>query len=224
MSSVNETVMASVLIIDFVSWHPNYPYSKLKSNLIMSRAYYILSAALFVLEIPETKALLENSNDCCERIKRMNETCVNTTLCDPGLLQIQENSTTFCVSCDSTEQGNSTLLNNTRTSHIPVPLNAVIGGPGVAASVLLGPLLISLSLILSVASFFYLKRSNRLPGVFYRRNKAFIFQPSETAVMIPEATSSVRKPRYVRRERPSATSASSSATVATGAVTKVYNV
>ncbi|XP_059426728.1 uncharacterized protein C1orf159 homolog isoform X2 [Carassius carassius] len=175
----------------------------------MSRVYYILSAALFVLEIPETKALLENSNDCCERIKRMNETCVNITLCDPGLLQIQENNTTFCVSCDSTDQGNSTSLNNS--------------GPGVAASVLLGTLLISLGLILSVASFFYLKRSSRLQ-VFYRRNKAFIFQPSETAAMIPEATSSVRKPRYVRRERPSATSASSSATVATGAVTKVYDV
>lgn len=43
------------------------------------------------------------------------------------------------------------------------------GGPGVAASVLLGTLMISLFLILSVASFFYLKRSNRLPGVFYRR-------------------------------------------------------
>ncbi|RXN03778.1 RING finger protein 223-like [Labeo rohita] len=136
----------------------------------MSRVCFILSAALFVLEIPETKALLENSNDCCERIKKMNETCVNITLCDPGLLQVQENSTTFCVSCDSTEQGNSTLLNNTRGS-ILVPLFKVIGGPGVAASVLLGTLLISLGLILSVASFFYLKRSNRLPGVFYRRNK-----------------------------------------------------
>ncbi|XP_016109575.1 uncharacterized protein C1orf159-like isoform X2 [Sinocyclocheilus grahami] len=190
----------------------------------MSRVYYILSAALFVLEMPETKAQLENANDCCERIKRMNETCVNITHCDPGLLQVQENSTTFCVSCDLTEQGNSTLLNNTRTSHILVPLISVIGGPGVAASVLLGTLLISLGLILSVASFFYLKRSKRLAGVFYRHNKAFIFQPSETAVMFPEATSSVRKPRYVRRERPSASSASSSATVAKGTVTKVYNV
>ncbi|XP_057194279.1 uncharacterized protein C1orf159 homolog isoform X1 [Triplophysa rosa] len=188
----------------------------------MSRVYYVLSAALFVLEIPETKALLENSNDCCERIKKMNETCANSTLCDPGLLHLQENHTIFCASCDSPEQVNSTL-NSTRISQTPVPA-ITIGGPGVAASVLLGTLLISLGLILSVASFFYLKRSNRLPGVFYRRNKAFIFQPSETAVMIPEATSSVRKPRYVRRERPSATSASNSATVATGAVTKVYNV
>ncbi|XP_057194280.1 uncharacterized protein C1orf159 homolog isoform X2 [Triplophysa rosa] len=152
----------------------------------------------------------------------MNETCANSTLCDPGLLHLQENHTIFCASCDSPEQVNSTL-NSTRISQTPVPA-ITIGGPGVAASVLLGTLLISLGLILSVASFFYLKRSNRLPGVFYRRNKAFIFQPSETAVMIPEATSSVRKPRYVRRERPSATSASNSATVATGAVTKVYNV
>ncbi|CAG06914.1 unnamed protein product, partial [Tetraodon nigroviridis] len=45
------------------------------------------------------------------------------------------------------------------------------GGPGVAVSLLLGTLLISLFLILSVASFFYLKRSNRLPNIFYRRNK-----------------------------------------------------
>lgn len=50
-------------------------------------------------------------------------------------------------------------------------VSVMAGGPGVAASVLLGTLLISLGLILSVASFFYLKRSNRLPGVFYRRNK-----------------------------------------------------
>ncbi|XP_051568621.1 uncharacterized protein C1orf159 homolog isoform X2 [Myxocyprinus asiaticus] len=154
----------------------------------------------------------------------MNETCANITLCDPGLPHVQENSTNvFCVSCDSLEQGNSTF-NNTRISHTPVPAVILIGGSGVAASVLLGTLLISLGIILTVASFFYLKRSNRLPGFFYRRNKAFMFQPSETAVMIPEATSSVRKPRYVRRERPSATTASHSATVATGAVTKVYNV
>uniref|UniRef100_A0A4W6DB29 Si:ch211-157b11.12 n=1 Tax=Lates calcarifer TaxID=8187 RepID=A0A4W6DB29_LATCA len=97
-----------------------------------------------------------------------------------------------------------------------------IGGPGVAASLLLGTLLISLFLILSVASFFYLKRSNRLPSIFYRRNKAFIFQPSETAVMIP--SSSVRKPRYVRRERPSAASTVNSATISTTSSTQVYNV
>uniref|UniRef100_A0A8C2BEG2 Uncharacterized protein n=1 Tax=Cyprinus carpio TaxID=7962 RepID=A0A8C2BEG2_CYPCA len=107
-------------------------------------------------------------------------------------------STTFCLSNLCTQK-----------SRLLCIVSVMAGGPGVAASVLLGTLLISLGLILSVASFFYLKRSSRLPGVFYRRNKG---------------KKKVLKPRYVRRERPSATSASSSATVATGAVTKVYNV
>uniref|UniRef100_A0A672PN28 Uncharacterized protein n=1 Tax=Sinocyclocheilus grahami TaxID=75366 RepID=A0A672PN28_SINGR len=97
------------------------------------------------------------------------------------------------------------ILICTPYSHLLCIVSVMAGGPGVAASVLLGTLLISLGLILSVASFFYLKRSKRLAGVFYRHNK-------------------VRKPRYVRRERPSASSASSSATVAKGTVTKVYNV
>ncbi|XP_038015549.1 uncharacterized protein C1orf159 homolog isoform X2 [Motacilla alba alba] len=75
------------------------------------------------------------------------------------------------------------------------------GGPEVAASLILGSFLLSLFLILSVAAFFYLKRGHRLPQVFYRRNKASVLQPSETASMIPPPASSVRKPRYVRRER-----------------------
>ncbi|KAB0399501.1 hypothetical protein E2I00_015813, partial [Balaenoptera physalus] len=71
-------------------------------------------------------------------------------------------------------------------------------------------------LILSVAAFFYLKRASKLPDVFYGRNKAPGLQPGEAAAMIPPPPSSgpalippvsdpvsVRKPRYVRRERPS---------------------
>ncbi|XP_029071794.1 uncharacterized protein C1orf159 homolog isoform X5 [Monodon monoceros] len=72
-------------------------------------------------------------------------------------------------------------------------------------------------LILSVAAFFYLKRASKLPDVFYGRNKAPSLQPGEAAAMIPPPPSSdrvpatvwrsgvgtVRKPRYVRRERPS---------------------
>ncbi|XP_069320757.1 uncharacterized protein C1orf159 homolog isoform X1 [Eulemur rufifrons] len=76
------------------------------------------------------------------------------------------------------------------------------GGPHVAASLFLGTLLISSGLILSVAGFFYLKRSSKLPRVFYRRSKAPALQPGEAAAMIPPPQSSVRKPRYVRRERP----------------------
>ncbi|XP_063273148.1 uncharacterized protein C1orf159 homolog [Prinia subflava] len=76
-----------------------------------------------------------------------------------------------------------------------------LGGPEVAASLILGTFFLSLFLILAVASFFYLKRAKKLPKVFYRRNKASVLQPSETASMIPTPASSVRKPRYVRRER-----------------------
>ncbi|XP_066522424.1 uncharacterized protein C1orf159 homolog isoform X2 [Hoplias malabaricus] len=152
----------------------------------------------------------------------MNETCANSTYCDPGCLYVQVNNTELCVPCDSL---NLTLCNYTGSKDLTSIFTLInIGGPGVAASVLLGTLLISLFLILSVASFFYLKRSNRLPGVFYKRNKAFIFQPSETAVMLPAETASGRKPRYVRRERPSASLAANSTTMATGPVTKVYNV
>jgi hypothetical protein len=41
----------------------------------------------------------------------------------------------------------------------------------VAASLFLGTLFISTGLILSVAGFFYLKRSSKLPEVFYRRDR-----------------------------------------------------
>lgn len=55
------------------------------------------------------------------------------------------------------------------------------GGAGVAVSLLFGTLLISLFLILSVASFFYLKRSHRLPNIFYRRNKG---KPVRTVALV----------------------------------------
>ncbi|XP_028640722.1 uncharacterized protein C1orf159 homolog isoform X3 [Grammomys surdaster] len=55
-----------------------------------------------------------------------------------------------------------------------------IGGSHVAASLFLGTLFISTGLILSVAGFFYLKRSSKLPEVFYRRDRAPVLQPGET--------------------------------------------
>nr|XP_010348672.2 uncharacterized protein C1orf159 homolog isoform X2 [Saimiri boliviensis boliviensis] len=92
----------------------------------------------------------------------------------------------------------------------PFPMNRSSGPPGrphpgaprVAASLFLGTFFISSGLILSVAGFFYLKRSSKLPRVFYRRNKVPALQPGEAAAMIPPPPPSVRKPRYVRRERP----------------------
>ncbi|KAM5323199.1 uncharacterized protein C1orf159 homolog isoform 2-T5 [Glossophaga mutica] len=78
-----------------------------------------------------------------------------------------------------------------------------LGGPQVAASLFLGTFFLSSSLILSVAGFFYLKRASKLPRLCYGRNRAPALQPGEAAAMIPPPQSSVRKPRYVRRERPS---------------------
>lgn len=74
-----------------------------------------------------------------------------------------------------------------------------------AASLFLGTFLVSSGLILAVAGFFYLKRSSKLPRLCWLccgRNRAPALQPSEAAAMIPPPQSSVRKPRYVRRERP----------------------
>ncbi|XP_068568221.1 uncharacterized protein C1orf159 homolog [Cebidichthys violaceus] len=200
----------------------------------MALSFLLVLAATVILirpETPVTKALRQNSLECCGEKQRANNSCSNDTHCEPGcFLRVLENSNTVCIFCDSAavDLENITVCtyNYTveRKNHTTVTtVIPKIGGPGVAASLLLGTLLISLFLILSVASFFYLKRSNRLPGIFYRRNKAFIFQPSETAVMIPSST--VRKPRYVRRERPSATSTVNSATVPTAtSTTQVYNV
>lgn len=60
------------------------------------------------------------------------------------------------------------------------------GGPHVAASLFLGTLFISTGLILSVAGFFYLKRSSKLPEVFYRRDRAPVLQPGETVSNLPD--------------------------------------
>ncbi|KAL2091241.1 hypothetical protein ACEWY4_013504 [Coilia grayii] len=191
-------------------------------NIITGAALLMISENLVI------KALLQNSVTCCGSMQKSNESCMNATHCDSGChLHILENNTSMCLSCDSAvqEPGTSSACNHTRSNVTTRSTIINLGGPGVAASLLLGTLLISLFLILSVASFFYLKRSNQLPGVFYRRNKAFIFQPSETAVMMPHAAgSSVRKPRYVRRERPSAALASSSGPVSAGPVTSIHNV
>ncbi|KAJ8360753.1 hypothetical protein SKAU_G00172780 [Synaphobranchus kaupii] len=203
----------------------------------MALSFFIIFAATVLHVFCETsviKALLPGHSDCCaENGMEANGTCMNSSQCEPGcFLRILENDTAICMLCDSLVL-ESDNFSSCSYIYVPVRTNVTlfttvmpkIGGPGVVASLLLGTLLASLFLILSVASFFYLKRSDRLPGIFYRRNKAFIFQPSETAVMIPTPTSSVRKPRYVRRERPSMTTAgSTAATISTAAVTKVSNV
>ncbi|TNM88832.1 uncharacterized protein C1orf159 homolog [Takifugu flavidus] len=188
----------------------------------MALSFLMVFAATVILirpETPVTKALRQDTLECCGEKQKLNSSCSNDTHCEPGCFwRVLENSNTVCIFCDpaTADLDNITVCtyNYTLERKNDTTVTTVtpkIGGPGVAASLLLGTLLISLFLILSVASFFYLKRSKRLPNIFYRRNKAFIFQPSETAVMIP--SSSGRKPRYVRRERPPVASAVNSAIV-----------
>ncbi|XP_072011986.1 uncharacterized protein C1orf159 homolog isoform X2 [Engystomops pustulosus] len=119
-------------------------------------------------------------SDCCSESLLLNDSCPVDERCSPV-----------------TTQASEIHMNLSTTPSVPHHLS----NPGVAASLLLGTLFISLFLVLSVASFFYLKRSHMLPEMFYRRNKASILQPSEMASMIPEPNTSGRKPRYVRRER-----------------------
>ncbi|XP_068598180.1 uncharacterized protein C1orf159 homolog [Brachionichthys hirsutus] len=194
----------------------------------MALSFLLVLAATVILIKPETPV---TKAECCGEKQKVNVSCSNdTTHCEPGcFLRLLENGKHVCLFCDSaavdTENVTVCTYNNIteRKNHTTVTtVIPKIGGAGVAASLLLGTLLISLFLILSVASFFYLKRSNRLPSIFYHRNKAFIFQPSETAVMIP--STSGRKPRYARRERPSATSRLNSANVPAKTITQEYNV
>uniref|UniRef100_A0A8C4RXW2 Chromosome 1 open reading frame 159 n=1 Tax=Erpetoichthys calabaricus TaxID=27687 RepID=A0A8C4RXW2_ERPCA len=119
--------------------------------------------------------------DCCVDELDINGSCPFNATCRPDCYQLRfENGTTTCVRCKP--ESPSTLLYNiscvySNETYFPsnasttAPPQPKIGGPGVVASLLFGTLFISLFLILSVASFFYLKRSNKLPSIFYRRNK-----------------------------------------------------
>ncbi|CAH7449960.1 9430015G10Rik [Phodopus roborovskii] len=118
--------------------------------------------------------------ECCMDVVDFNATCTGTGLCGPV-----------------TGRGMQFPMNRSTGT----PGQPHIGGPHVAASLFLGTLFISTGLILSVAGFFYLKRSSKLPEVFYRRDRAPVLQPGETAAMVPLPQSSVRKPRYIRREQ-----------------------
>uniref|UniRef100_A0A8C9NY79 Uncharacterized protein n=1 Tax=Serinus canaria TaxID=9135 RepID=A0A8C9NY79_SERCA len=133
--------------------------------------------------------------ECCVEMLDSNSSCPASQECSPGCYRRwSEDGSSSCVRCRNQSlpgpsghspcshpgsrgmnppgNGSSTFLQN-------------LGGPEVAASLILGTFLLSLLLILSVASFFYLKRANKLPKIFYRRNKASVLQPSETASMIP---------------------------------------
>lgn len=86
--------------------------------------------------------------------------------------------------CSPTVTGRGVQLPMNRSTGTPGQPH--FGGPHVAASLFLGTLFISTGLILSVAGFFYLKRSSKLPEVFYRRDRAPVLQPGETVSNLPD--------------------------------------
>ncbi|XP_037599398.1 uncharacterized protein C1orf159 homolog isoform X6 [Cebus imitator] len=120
--------------------------------------------------------------ECCVDVVGVNTSCPGASLCGPGCYRRwNADGSTSCVRC-----GNGTLpaYNGSECRSFagrgaPFPMNRSSGTPGrphpgashVAASLFLGTFFISSGLILSVAGFFYLKRSSKLPRVFYRRNK-----------------------------------------------------
>ncbi|XP_048639822.1 uncharacterized protein C1orf159 homolog isoform X10 [Marmota marmota marmota] len=151
--------------------------------------------------------------ECCVDVMDANTTCPSTGLCGPGCYRRwNADGSTSCIRC---RNGTVLTYNSSECRSLAAwgaqfPMNRSTGLPGrphfggshVAASLFLGTFFVSAALILCVAGFFYLKRSSKLPRVFYRRDKAPGLQPGEVAAMIPPPQSSVRKPRYVRRERP----------------------
>nr|XP_020729344.1 uncharacterized protein C1orf159 homolog isoform X5 [Odocoileus virginianus texanus] len=158
-----------------------------------------------------TKSVTQGQQpECCVDAGDINATCPGTSLCGPGCYgHPAEDGSVSCIQCRNGTHNSSECRGLAgRGAQFPVnkstgmPGRQSVGGPQVAASLFLGTFLISSGLILSVAAFFYLKRASKLPKVFYGRNRAPALQPGEAAVMIPPPQSSVRKPRYVRRERP----------------------
>ncbi|KAE8592741.1 hypothetical protein XENTR_v10018870 [Xenopus tropicalis] len=155
-------------------------------------------------------SILSMVYDCCSE-RDLNGSCSISHRCSPGCYRLwSEDGSSTCVKCkNETSLGSEVIPNVTEcrnfgSSTLDISLNSS-STPYVPHNL--------------VASFFYLKRSQKLPEIFYRRNKASIFQPSEMASMIPNPKSSVRKPRYVRRERSRTTAAPDSS-----AETRVSNV
>nr|XP_045374602.1 uncharacterized protein C1orf159 homolog isoform X5 [Camelus bactrianus] len=176
----------------------------------------ILLAGLLVEVASKSSESVGQQPECCMDMADANATCPGTSLCGPGCYgRWSEDGTVSCVRCRNGTHNSSQSRSLTgRGAQSPVNRSAgmpgrpnfalalLAGGPQVAASLFLGTFLVSSGLILSVAMFFYLRRASKLPAVFYGRNKAPALQPGEAAAMIPPPQPSVRKPRYVRRERP----------------------
>ncbi|XP_064137126.1 uncharacterized protein C1orf159 homolog isoform X1 [Loxodonta africana] len=181
----------------------------------MALPHVILLAGVLVEVTGTSTESTVQQPECCVEVADANATCPGTGLCGPGCYRHRAEDGSFsCLQCHNATFP-ATTTNSSKCRSLsgwggPLPMNRSTGTPGlpgsgspwVVASLFLGTLFISSGLILSVAMFFYLKRTSKLPDICYGRNKALALQPSEAAVMIRPPQSSVRKPRYVRHERP----------------------
>lgn len=171
----------------------------------------ILLAGLLVEVASKSSDSAGQQSKCCVDVVDANTTCPGASLCGPGCFRRwNADGSASCVRCRNGTHGSSECRGlagqgeqSPANRSTGAPGRPSPGGPRVAASLFLGTFLVSSGLILAVAGFFYLKRSSKLPRLCFGRNRAPALQPSEAAAMIPPPQSSVRKPRYVRRERPS---------------------
>ncbi|XP_078094594.1 uncharacterized protein C1orf159 homolog [Mustelus asterias] len=190
----------------------------------MTAPFTIILAGLVLRvcsETPQSLILPVALTGCCTDLLDESGLCPQSSFCYPGCYRHWfKNGSTTCIRCINgtftDSSNNQTECINSRSSSEEKVANGStvgptilkIGGPGIAASLCLGTLFISSFFILSVAAFFYLKRSKKLPHLFYQRNKASILQPSEMVEMMRSPVRSVRKQRYSRRERLSVSAAS----------------
>ncbi|XP_030768880.1 uncharacterized protein C1orf159 homolog isoform X4 [Rhinopithecus roxellana] len=156
----------------------------------MALRHLVFLAGLLVGVASKSMENMAQLPECCVDVVGVNASCPGASVCGPGCYRHwNADGSASCVRC-----GNATLpaYNGSECRSFagrgaPFPMNRSSGTPGrphpgaprVVASLFLGTFFISSGLILSVAGFFYLKRSSKLPRVFYRRSKAPALQPGE---------------------------------------------
>ncbi|XP_061207459.1 uncharacterized protein C1orf159 homolog isoform X2 [Neopsephotus bourkii] len=171
------------------------------SFLGMEVPYVLLLTRLVAEVASKSTESSVSETECCVDMLDSNSSCPVSNQCSPGCYrQWNEDGSSSCIKCKNETLPVSSVYNLTECRNIGIrgmnfqmnistvtPFIQNIGGPEVAASLILGTFFISVFLILSVASFFYLKRANKLPNVFYRRNKGIhdtspIFFSSEATI------------------------------------------
>ncbi|XP_060234861.1 uncharacterized protein C1orf159 homolog isoform X4 [Meriones unguiculatus] len=155
----------------------------------MAMQYLMLLAGLLMGGLSKSTESKAQQLECCMDVVDFNTTCPSTGLCGPGCYRHwNADGSASCVRCWNgtlpTYNGSECRILTGRGMQFPMnrstgtPGQPHFGGPHVAASLFLGTLFISTGLILCVAGFFYLKRSSKLPEVFYRRNRGFSGPPA----------------------------------------------